>query len=49
MHEYALTTLNIIEYVRIYLKKQSADYAKSLNESDAVHSLKSLYQLLNSY
>ena len=49
MHEYALTTLNIIEYARIHLKKQGADYAKSLNESDAVHSLKPLYQLLNSY
>ena len=49
MREYALITLNIIEYIGIYLKKQSADYARILNVSDAVHSIRSLYKLLSRY
>ena len=44
MHEYALITLNMIEYVAIYLKKQSAEYARILYVSDAVHSIRSLYK-----
>ena len=43
MREYALITLNIIEYAGIYLKKQSAEYARILNVSDAVYSIRSLY------
>ena len=35
--------LNMIEYANIYLKKQSAEYARIiLNVSDAVHSIRSL-------
>ena len=49
MREYALTTLNMIEYGGIYLKKQSAECARILNVSDAVHSIRSLYKLLSSY
>ena len=39
MHEYASITLNMIEYTGIDLKKQSAEYARILNVSDAVHSM----------
>ena len=49
MREYALITLNIIEYTSIYLKSQSAEYARILNVSDAAHSIWSLYKLLISY
>ena len=47
MCEYASITLNIIEYTGEYLKKQkqknqSAKYARILNVSDAVHSIRSL-------
>ena len=42
MLEYASITLNMIEYARIYLKKQSAEYARILNVSDVVHSIRSL-------
>ena len=49
MLECALLTLNIIEYVSIYLKKQIAQYARILNVSDAVHSIRSLHKLLTSY
>ena len=49
MCEYALITLNMIEYAGIYLKKQSAAYTKILKVSDAVHSIRSLYKLLSSY
>ena len=49
MREYALITLNVIEHASIYLKKQSAGYARILNVSDAVHSIRSLYKLLTSY
>ena len=41
MCESASVTLNMIEYASIYLKKkkkQSAEYARILNLSDAVHS-----------
>ena len=41
--------LNMIEYASIYLKKQSAEYARILNVLDAVHSIRSLYKLLSSY
>ena len=45
----ALITLNVIEYVDLYLKKQSVEYLRIiLNVSDAVHSIKSL-NLLSSY
>ena len=43
MNGYALIMLNMIEYANIYLKKQSAEYARIiLNVSDAVHSIRSL-------
>ena len=48
MLEYALITLNTTEYSSMYLKKQSAEYTRILNVSDAVHSIKSLYKLLSS-
>ena len=41
--------LNMIEHVDIYLKNQSAEYARTLNVSDAVHSIRSLYKLLSSH
>ena len=37
----------MIEYADIYLKKQSAEYATILNVSDAAHSIRSQYKLLN--
>ena len=49
MREYALMTLNMIEYDGIYLEKKPAEYARILNGSDAVHNIRSLYKLLNSY
>ena len=49
MREYALITLNMIEYAGIYLKKQSSECARILNVSDAVHNIRSLYELLSSY
>ena len=49
MREYASIALNKIEYSGTYLKKQSAEYARILNVSDAVHSRRSLYKLLSSY
>ena len=49
MSEYVLITLNVIEYADVYLKKQSAEYARIiLNVSDEVHSIRSLI-LLSSY
>ena len=49
MSEYALITLNVIEYADVYLKKQSAEYTRIiLNVSDAVHIIRSLI-LLSSY
>ena len=47
--EYALITLNMFEYACIYLSKQSSEYARIPNVSDAVHSIRSLYKLLSSY
>ena len=46
MSEYALIRLNMVEYATIYLKKQSAEYARILNVSHAVHSTRSLYKLI---
>ena len=46
MLEYSLITLNMIEYGDIYL---CAEYARTQNVSDAVHSIRSLYKLLGSY
>ena len=40
MREYFSLTLNMIEYAGIYLKKQSAEYTRILNVSDAVYSIK---------
>ena len=39
----------MIEHADIYLKKQGAEYARILDVSDAVHSIRSLYKLLSSY
>ena len=36
MHEYVLIMLNMLEYVCIYLNKQSSQYPRVLNVSDAV-------------
>ena len=48
MSEYPLRMLNMIEYADVYLKKRSAEYARIiLNVSDAVHSIRSLYNLLS--
>ena len=49
MSEYALITLNMIEYAKAPLKKQNAEYARILNVSDAVHSTSLLHKLLSSY
>ena len=49
MHEYALIMLNMKEYMDIYLEKQSTEYARILNVSATVHSIRSLYKLRSSY
>ena len=49
MREYVLIMLNMTEYAGIYLEKQSAEYARILIVSDAVHIIMSLYKLLSSY
>ena len=50
MSEYPSIMLNMVEYTDVYLKKQNAEYARIiLNVSDAVHSIRSLYNLLSSY
>ena len=53
MCQYAYVILNINKYARIYLKKktkkQSAEYARLLNVSDAVYWIRSLHKLLSSY
>ena len=49
MREYASIALNKIGYAGIYLKKQSAEYARILNVSDTVHGRRSLYKLLSNY
>ena len=40
--EYALIMLNMPEYACTYLNKQNSEYAKILNVSDAVYSIRSL-------
>ena len=43
MSGYALVTLDMIDYVNVYLKKQSAEHVRIiLNVSDAVHSIRSV-------
>ena len=50
MSEYPLIMMNMIEYPDVYLKNQSAEYARIiLNVSDAVHSIRSLYNLISRY
>ena len=39
----------MIEYAGIYMKKQSAEYARILNVPDAVHIIRALYKILSSY
>ena len=39
----------MIEYAGIYLKKQSAEYARILDVSDIVQGMRSLYKSLSSY
>ena len=41
--------LNMLEYACIYLNKQSSEYARILNVSDAVHIIRSLWKLLSCY
>ena len=41
--------LRMLEYACMYLKKQSSEYGKILNVSDAVHWIKSLFKLCSSY
>ena len=49
MSEYALITLNMIKYGGIY-PKNSVEYARIiLNVPDAVHSIRSMYNLLSNY
>ena len=38
----------MLEYACIDLNKHSSEYARILNVSDAVHSIRSLYKLLSS-
>ena len=47
--EYAWIIQNMLECAYIYLNKQSSEFAKILNMSYAVYSLRSLYKLLSSY
>ena len=49
MYEYALITMNMIEYTDIYLKNYSAAYVRILNLADEVRSISSLYKLMSSY
>ena len=54
MSQYAWIYLNNAEYDWICQhipekKKQSAEYAKILNKSDPLHSIRSLHELLSSY
>ena len=42
MSQYVWICLNMTEYANTYLKNQSAIYARILNVSDAVHSIRSL-------
>ena len=47
--EYALIMLNMLEYLCIYLKKQSSEYVRILNVSSAIHSMRSMSKLRSSY
>ena len=47
--QYDWIALNMTEYAGIYLKNQHREYARILNVSDSVHSIRSLYKLLSSY
>ena len=47
--QYAWLCLNNAEYAWIYLNKYNFEYARILNVSDAVHSLRSLYKSLSNY
>ena len=47
--DYALVMMDILEYVCIYQNKQSSEYAKILNVSDAVHSIRLLCKSLSIY
>ena len=49
MREYALTTLNMIEYFGIYLKKQSPENTRIVSMSHAVYRIRLLYILRSSY
>ena len=50
MRKYTLIMLNMTEYTSIFLKNQSAQYARIiLHVSDGVHSIRSLYNLLSIY
>ena len=49
MYEYALITMNMIEYTDIHLKNYSAAYVRILNLADEVRSISSLYKLMSSY
>ena len=49
MREYAVIMLNVLEYVCIYLNRQSFEYASILNVSDAVHITRPLFKLLSTY
>ena len=46
--EYALIMLNMLEYLCIYLKKQSSECVRILNVSSAIHSMRSMFKLLSS-
>ena len=49
MPQYAWIYLNNPEYACIYQNKQSSEYARIINVSNAVRSVRSLYKLLSSY
>ena len=38
--EYILIMLNMLEYISLYLNKQSSEYARILNMCGAVHSMR---------
>ena len=44
-----LIMLNMLEYVCIYLNKQSSEYARILNVSNAAQTIWTLCKLLSSY
>ena len=49
MREYAMPMLLYLKYAYIYLNKHSSKYARILNVSDAVHSVRSLHKFISSY